>query len=612
MILQALKGYYERELNNEARCRDQERDHIPPFGFEVAKIHFALILNREGNLVQIQDLRLSGEKGKPRPTKKTVPSLMKKRTSGVSPHFAWDSAQYVLGVAEVEKSARTLLCQSSFVDLMKEVGGELQAPIAHAVISFLDAWDPDQIQRYVETPEELFSSNFVFRLEDQTSFLHDEPEVREAWVEYLRSTMFSTPGFCLVKGEEEDIAKLHQAIKGVKGAQTSGATVIGFNKDAFISFNKEQNYNAPVGLEAAFEYTTALNDLLSDDSHHLQIGDATTVFWTARPTTFEAMFKDIIDGKAEAEENTDKLVRDFLEPLSRGLQPRELLTREPFYVLGLAPNQARIAVRYWYASTVEEMSRRIGEHFADLRIERQYDSNPEYPGMWHLLVRTAPLKGSGKRDSNRIPPVLAGEVMRYNNGRFRNLRDIPPVLAGEVMRSILTGAAYPRTLLHSIINRIRAEQEIDYLQAALIKACLVRQSRKLGQTLEVSMSLDTDNRNTPYLLGRLFAILEKTQRDALGRNLNRTIRDGYIASASAAPRAVFPRLLRLAQHHISKAEYGDFDNKRITEVLDEIDEFPTQLKLEDQGQFFIGYYHQRNSFFKKNPKADQVEETVDE
>ncbi len=591
MILQALKGYYEREIDNRTDREKRGCDPIPPFGFEVGKIHFALVLDHDGKLVQIQDLRKQDDK-RLRPRLYPTPSLLKKRAgANPPPLFTWDKTDYVFGINKKGEVKEERF--EAFKTLMHELGDSIELPLMKAVLAFLDSWKPGAVEtlsNYVDDLDDVLGSNFVFRLDDETRFLHEYEAIKQAWSAYLKESLESTEGLCLLTGERTVIPRLHASIKGVRDAQSSGAAVVSFNINAFTSFNKEQNYNAPVGLEAAFEYATALNDLLADDGHHLQIGDATTVFWTERPNRFEGLFKDIIDGKAEAGENADKLVRGFLEPLAQGKQPREPVTDEPFFILGLAPNQARIAVRYWCASTVEEMSRRIGEHFADLRIEKQYDNNPEYPGMWHLLVQTAPLKGSGKRDSKRIPPVLAGEVMR----------------------SILTGSAYPRSLLASIINRIRAEQEIDYLKAALIKACLVRQSRKLGQPLEVSMSLDTENRNAPYLLGRLFAILEKTQQDALGRNLNRTIRDGYIASASAAPRAVFPRLLRLAQHHISKAEYGDYDNKQITEVLDEIDEFPTQLKLEDQGQFFIGYYHQRNSFFKKTSKTEDVEETAAE
>jgi CRISPR-associated protein Csd1 len=314
----------------------------------------------------------------------------------------------------------------------------------------------------------------------------------------------------------------------------------------------------------------------------VRLGDATTVFWTEKPSKVESIITAIFSGT----EGDTGDVKQYLEEVSRGRQPEDLELDVPFYILGLSPNAARISVRFWHASTVEEVGERVGQHFSDLHIERwdkerkSFTEESDFPGMWRLLVQTAPLEGT-KRDSQKIPPVLGGEVMR----------------------SILTGAPYPRSFLTGIVNRIRAEQEIGYLQASIIKACLVRNARLFGKPLEVKMSLDTENANPAYLLGRLFAILEKTQRDALGK-LNRTIRDGYISSASATPRAVFPRLLRLAQHHISKAEYGEPDNKRITEVMDRIEEFPTQLPLEEQGLFFIGYYHQRNAFFKKSKEKD--------
>jgi CRISPR-associated protein Csd1 len=565
LILHALKGYYEREKEN-----------LTPYGFSVGKVDFALVLDDKGRLLQVQDLREMDDRGKPLSKQMKLPSLMKKR-SGIAPlpYFAWDKTDYVLGLSAKGKEPGR---HEQFKLLMHQLGNGLTEPAMRATLRFLDSWDPALLDRYVEDADDFLGSNLVFRLDRERTYLHEYESVKKAWVNYLVETEESLPGFCLVDGRRTKIARLHLPVKGVRNAQSSGATIVGFNLAAFTSYGKEQNYNAPVGCQSAFEYATALNALLADENHRLQIGDATTVFWTGKISPFENVFKSIFEGQA----GEDERLKGFLEAVSKGRQPRELDLKAPFYVLGLSPNQARIAVRFWYTGNVGEMTERVGRHFADLSIERQFENEPEFPGMWRLLVQTAPLEGT-KRDSNKIPPVLGGEVMR----------------------SILTGAPYPRSLLTGIVNRIRAEQQIGYLQASIIKASLVRNARLRGKPLEVKMSLDTENAKPAYLLGRLFALLEKTQRDALGQKLNRTIRDGYIASASATPRAVFPRLLRLAQHHISKAEYGEFDNKRITEVMDRIEEFPTQLPLEDQGLFFIGYYHQRNAFFKKSKEKDE-------
>ena len=278
----------------------------------------------------------------------------------------------------------------------------------------------------------------------------------------------------------------------------------------------------------------------------------------------------------------DKQLAVFLESVREGKLPANIDGEVKFYVLGLSPNAARISVRFWHAGTVDEISKRLGQHFRDLAMIRS-DTDPEYPGMWRLLKETANQKS----------------------------KDGPsPLLAGAVMRAILNGGLYPQSLLSAVIGRIRAEQaakdkkgksipNVNYLRAAIIKAVLVRKKRILNHGLEVPMALDKENTQPAYLLGRLFAVLEKAQQDAIP-GANATIKDRFYGSASATPRVVFPQLLRLAQHHIDKAEYGRVRDKQIEEILGHVQEFPAHLGIDEQGLFAIGYYHQRQDFFKKN------------
>ena len=261
-----------------------------------------------------------------------------------------------------------------------------------------------------------------------------------------------------------------------------------------------------------------------------------------------------------------KEVRDFLEAVRDGKNLPEIDSEIGFYILGLSPNASRLSVRFWHVSTVGDISEKIGQHFRDLSIVKQYENEPAFPGMWQL---------------------------------------ISPILAGAVVRAILTGAEYPRNLLSSVIGRIRADQTINYLRAAIIKACINRKKRITNNGQEVSMSLDKESTNIAYRLGRLFAILEKAQRDAIP-GANATIKDRYYSSASATPSVVFPQLLRLAQHHIQKAEYGGRSDKMIEEVMQDINAFPSHLSLDDQGMFAIGYYHQRNALFTKSENHKEV------
>jgi CRISPR-associated protein Csd1 len=236
-----------------------------------------------------------------------------------------------------------------------------------------------------------------------------------------------------------------------------------------------------------------------------------------------------------------------------------------------SPNAARLSVRFWHASTVADLSERLGQHFRDLAMVRSFDNEPAFPGMWHLLRETC----NKKSDDGPAP-----------------------LLAGAVMQAVLQGTLYPQALLSAVIGRMRAEQNINYLRAAIIRAVLVRKARILKQGLEAPMALDKENKNVAYLLGRLFAVLEKAQQDAIP-GANTTIKDRFYGLASATPRVVFPQLLRLAQHYVEKAEYGRVRDRQIEDILCEIQEFPPHMGLDDQGMFAIGYYHQRQDFFPK-------------
>jgi len=370
----------------------------------------------------------------------------------------------------------------------------------------------------------------------------------------------------------------------VCSSDLKGASLVSFNLAAFLSYGKEQNHNAPVGERAAFGYTTALNALLRKGSRNqLLVGDATTVFWAERDSPVEDLLGVFLNppeaaGKesdtAEDDLKTTQLVRDVLTAARAG---RPLADVDPqldegvrFYLLGLSPNNARLSVRFWNVSTLGELVSRLGAHFRHLAIERQYDGDPEFLPLWRLLLETATLHKS---------------------------ENVPPLLAGALSRAILTGAPYPRSLFTAVLGRIRADRQVNYPRASILKAYLVRNHAK-----EIPMSLDPQRPEPAYRLGRLFALLEKAQKDAVP-GANTTIKDRFFGAASATPRAVFPQLLRTAQHHLGKAEYGGYTDKLIAEVVEDLATFPAHLSLEDQGLFTIGYYHQRNAVYRKSEEV---------
>lgn len=567
MILQALHDYYGR------KSIDPESGLAQP-GFEWKEIPFIIEIDAQGNPIQIEDTR-EGEGKKKRARSFLVPQGVKK-TSGVAANLLWDNAAYVLGVDTKRKPKRVEEQRQAFIAKIESL------PIAakndtgvQAVLNFLRETNTDTLSQYVEwTGIVEAAPNLTFRLQGDMDLVCQRPAV----VETIRMERETTGinGLCLVTGENGEIKRLHTAIKGVWGAQTSGANIVSFNLDAFNSYGKTQGANAPISKDAAFNYTTALNHLLrKDSSQRLQVGDASVVFWSERLTEWERGIVDIFGEPTK--DDPDRNVR-AVENLYAAIKHGKLENEEgraKFFVLGLAPNAARIAIRFWQHSTVAEMAWRIKQHFDDLTIERS-PRDPPYLSLFRLLVSVAT---QGKADN------------------------IPPNLGGELLRSILAGLPYPQTLLVAVVRRIRAEHEVKYARAALIKACINRATRYLNPNIkeELNMSLDEASMNIGYRLGRLFAVLEKIQEEA-NPGINATIRDRFYGAASSTPVTVFSTLIKLKNHHISKLENrGRAVNleKRVGEIMEGVSDFPAQLPLADQGRFAIGYYHQRQDFFKK-------------
>lgn len=578
MILQALTGYY-------TRLAEENRHAVAPEGFERREIPFVIEISEEGDLVTILDTRDGTGKNK-RGRIFTVPKGVKK-TSGIASNLLWDTPNYVLGIPrkeakkESKKDPAALAHEQKkcFMEkIEKSLPGVLSDPGIRAVLAFLKRSEyPDLFAH--PSWEEVADSGAVlsFKLASDNCLVCERPAVLEELSTSITATGKSdSRQVCLVTGLKDDPTRLHTAIKGVWGAQTSGANIVSFNLDAFRSYGKEQGLNAPVGKKAEFAYTTALNTLLRKDSRQrLQVGDCSTVFWAEQSNTIEDLFAELFGEPAkENPEQLTQAVRALYAAPHAGAPPLDQdLT--PFFVLGLAPNAARIAIRFWHAGTVGETARHIRRHFEDCAIIHG-PNQPEYLSLFRLLVSTAP------------------------QGKSEN---IVPNLAGEFMKAILAGTPYPQTLLSSAVRRCRAEREIGYPRAALIKAVLTRTSRYYKSTeQEVGMALDITNTNPGYRLGRLFAVLEKIQEEA-SPGINATIRDRFYGAASGTPVAAFPHLMKLKNHHLSKLENrGRAVNleKIVGEIMEGINDFPTHLSLQDQGRFAVGYYHQRQDFFKKN------------
>jgi CRISPR-associated protein Csd1 len=591
MILQSLHDYYHRKLADPDPAR-----RLPVFGFEDKEIPFILELAPDGQLLGIQDTR-TGDGKKKVPARYLVPKGVKK-TSGVAANLLWDNAEYVLGLADAKKQTEAQK-KGKADDYAARLGEMLGAfgqritdlPLAAqqdsgilAVLAFLDA-DPARLVAAHEFGAEIAQSNPVlsFRLSGDLDLVCQRPTVQAVGGADDDDTTDSDeadtpPSICLVTGAHAVPERLHTAIKGVWGAQTAGANIVSFNLNAFSSFGKAQGANAPVSRAAAFAYTTALNSLLSKGSRQrIQVGDASTVFWAQKPedAEMEAWFTDIFGETDDPDKRTEQ-VRSVLGAIQAG-RFDGAAGQNKFFVLGLAPNAARIAIRFWHVAPLVEIAQRTHEWFDDLKIVRG-PRDMEFPSLFRLLAATAVLN---KADN------------------------IPPNLGGDVIQCALSGLPLPTTWFTSAVQRCRAEQNVNYLRAAVLKACINRFIRHTNRTStnpekEITEVLDPTNLSAGYRLGRLFAVLEKTQEEA-SPGLNATIRDRYYGAASSTPVAVFTTLLRLKNHHIAKLNKGRAVNleKLIGEVIDGIGDFPAHMPLQEQGRFALGYYHQRQSFFAK-------------
>ena len=575
MILQSLHDLYGRLL-------EDEHEDIAAYGFSRQNISFRVVLEEDGSLHAIEPFTTEVD-GKDRPVRMVVPGGAKPSGSGINPGLLWDNTAYLLGFKPDDSNPeRTRQAFEAFrdrhIELAADEDGGPNDPAFGAVAKFLADWDPEAAD--AEHLGSLLPGFGVFVMRSSGEYVHQSPNFADWWQQQIVAGEDDPKGamtaMCLVTGETSPIARLHEPrIKGVVGAQSSGHPLVSFNSNAYESHGFDGGFNAPVSQEAAFRYCTALNRLLSPESNRkLRIGDATTVFWTERASPGEELFGAAIDPSAVEEEFRGKM-RSTLDAIANGKPPAFDLgdPEMPFYVLGLAPNAARSVVRFWQQSTVGEMAGRLAAHFAALEIVPSFPNDPPLPAVWQLLRETA-----------------------------RETKDIPPLLPGAVMRAILTGSPYPESFLMALVRRIRADREVPYLRAAAIKACLVRSS----QPLELSVSLDPERPESAYQLGRLFACLERAQEDAYDRKLNATIRDKFFGAASATPASVFPRLMRLSQHHLSKLEGGRrvVADKRMQEVCSRFDDFPKHLNLRQQGLFAIGYYHQRRDFFTKTEDAE--------
>ncbi|MFT3985216.1 MAG: type I-C CRISPR-associated protein Cas8c/Csd1 [Lachnospiraceae bacterium] len=599
MLLQSLLNYYEI-------LAEEENSTIPKLGYGRAKVSYALTISRAGELVGVLPLKRPDASGKKQIALELDVPEQVKRTVGVAANFLCDNASYVLGMDNKGNEKRSKECFEAFKLHNQTVLQEVVCEEARAVCRFLEQWKTEEAKEHpklIEYLEDICKgANLVFRLEGMTGYVHQESSIRHAWEAYKDSSADGETRTCLVTGKYGKIALLHPSIRGIRGGQPMGNTLVSFNAPAYESYGntKAQGLNAPVSEYAAFAYGAALNYMLSDSSHRMLLGDSTIVYWAECEDNKE--YQDIFalmnnpDELIQISNGEQHYVRDpvaveevksIFTKLANGTEVSggfSVKEDARFYILALSPNAARISIRFMLSNQFGVFIDMLKKHHENMTIEKQFEKEPEAISIWRMLNETVAPSSTNKAAS--------------------------ALLSGSVMRAIFTGSAYPTALFQAIMIRIRAEKEINYVKAAIIKAYLSRSTHaeKYKKEGVLEMSLNTQSQNKAYVLGRLFAALEKAQKDA-NPTINKTIKDRYFTSACANPAQIFPVLLKLSNYHIAKAEYGARNEAGIEEIMQllkvEENPFPKNLTLENQGIFVLGYYHQRNKHFTDIKEASE-------
>lgn len=576
MILQALARYYEDLLS---------RGEIDAPGWTPAKISYALCLNEKGRLTQVVPTMEEVSKGKKtvlQPQVFPLPAAVK-RTVGIDSNFLWDNSTYLLGVDQKGKPERSRDCFAAAAQKHHAVLDGIDSSIARAILAFFDTWQPSQAAEHSALAglleEVTAGANLLFRVDG--CYPQKDVAIREAWQSYRESSNPDAVRMqCLVTGREDEITATHPAIKGVRDAQSSGAALVSFNAPAFCSYGREQNFNAPVGKYAAFAYTAALNHLLADRNNVQLIGDTTVVCWAeGADPAYQSFAMTAFFGAESGLSDND--LRAALKRLADGLPCDDLGIdpERPFYILGLAPNAARLSVRFFLRDSFGRLMKNVNDHYERLKIiNARYEVVP----LWALLRETVNLNSRDKSPS--------------------------PAMAGAVARAIFSGRPYPASLLEAVMLRIRAERNITWGRAAIIKAYYLKNPHKDCPKEVLTVSLNEASTDTAYTLGRLFSVYEAVQQ-AANPGINATIKDKYFNSAAAMPASIFPILNNLCQKHLRKLDgrqrvYYDKQIMTLKGILGE--SYPMRMTLAQQGSFDLGYYHQTQKRYTKKEDEKNV------
>ena len=575
MILQALVKQYENL---------ERQGKVSGLGWCQAKVSYELDLSKNGDVLGVTSRKIEEMRGKKTvwaPASLIVPEMVT-RSSGVSANFLCDNSKYMLGIDVQGTNQRVIDCFQATREKHRSVLKNAQGEIARAILAYFEKWDPQKAEQHPvirENWEKLTEGgNLIFSVEGQEA--QEDEEIRMCWEQYREQDDGERKGLCLVTGRKTGISRIHKVIKGVPGAQSSGAALVSFNAPAFESYGKEQSYNAPVGKYAEFAYTTALNYLLTQRDYTFSLGDAMVVYWAeSGKEEYQKCFFDILRPTKDNQKKLKDIFDSLKEDTKVYLENAEMDPEQKFYILALAPNAARLSVRIFYMNSFGKILQNIAEHYERLSIVKPAWAEQDYLGIRDMLNETVNQKSKDKTPISNMSSL--------------------------VLQAILSGSRYPASLYTDTLIRIRAENgKITWGRAAIIKAYLNRNyGWKKGERF---MGLKEECTDTAYVLGRLFSLLEAIQKEA-NPSITTTIRDRYFNSACATPASVFPVLIKLKNSHIKKLERDKggakiYYEKQLTDIMGRLEKFPKRLSLEQQGQFTLGYYHQQQKRYEKGEK----------
>ena len=571
MILKALYDYYNRNGN------------LPKKGMEFKEIGFLLVLNGKGEFIRFEDRRIDNKHAQEFLVKKSIG-----RTSAPKANYLYDNSAYVFGYSDKGDESSNSKYFYEFKSKVESIYNAFpESPDLKAINAFyqndretiIKALQADSLWNEVVKNLNKKFSTFSFLIEGDTKIVAEKQE----YLSISNENECTNGKRCLISGNKAHIVETTAATM-IPGSQATAKLVSFQVKSGYDSYGKNKGNNAPISEEAEFAYTTALNYMLRSDSRNkFLIGNRTFVFWASKNDEVgkqaEVCIWDMFgfnDSNDDDPNHGIEQVRKVFKAIYSG--SLQTTMDDKFYILGLAPNSARIAVTYWAEIPLKEFAKRINRHFDDMEIVDNWKEQKPYMGLRSILSSI----------------TLGGKSS-----------DVIPNLPEAVVKSIFQGLPYPQPLFSACIRRVRAEQNITKTRVAIIKAYL---NRLNNNEQKIEIMLDKENKNQGYLCGRLFAVLEKIQEDA---NRQHSIRERYMNSASATPAMIFPTILNLSSHHAEKLTEGRnvYFEKLKQEIVDKIsaDGFPAHLDLQDQGRFFVGYYHQRQDFFEKKTANNENE-----